>query len=104
LFVVEFGERRSFVKIEAAVIGVSGNAGNENVLINRVFERFRPRLDALRQLTAGVNHGVPISPAQFVQIAVAVALNLLDIREIFRRMPAAIKKRDLVTAALRRRD
>jgi len=54
--------------------------------------------DDARQVAGDVDHGIPVAVAQRIEVAVAVAVKLLDLREELRvRLPAR-EGRDLVPA------
>ena len=83
----------------AAEVGVDGDAGDEGVAAGAWLEERRRRADNARDVATRVDHGIPLTPREHLEAAVAVAVQLLDLRIELRARPAAVEEGELVTAA-----
>ena len=98
--VLELADGRRLVDARLAHVGEDGDRRDEDVLL-RLREEGGRRGDLLREVARRVHDGVPGAALERLQVAVAVALEVLELREPARVGLAAVEERDLPAALLR---
>src|SRR5439155_2660623 len=80
-----------------AEVAVRGDARDEDVTANRIAQELRRVPDHARHVAARVDRAVPGSPLERTELAVAVAVQVLDVREELGIRATAREDRHLVT-------
>ncbi len=92
---------RVLVGTRREVVGMDGERGDQRVMTDAIADRFRDLTDVPRDEGAGVQDGVPRSPAEGPQTLLPVAVEVFDVGEIRRLRLPAVEHCDLVAAARR---
>jgi hypothetical protein len=89
-------ERRAFVVPLRERLGVGGDARDEDVVVDGVAQQLGRGADDAGQVARRVDDRVPRAAFERAQVAVAIAAQLLGLREQLGVRLAAVEERDLV--------
>ena len=84
LGILELRERRALVEAGRLQVRVRRDARDEDVVADRVPQQLGGRADDARHVAGRVDDGVPLAALERREVAVAVAAQLLGLREELR--------------------
>src|SRR5207247_779020 len=104
LRIIELQHRSALVEARLVRLRVDRGARDEQVMADRALQELRRRAYDPWHVAGRVDHGVPLAALERAQVPVAVAAQLLGLREQLRVGLAAVEERHLVAASKRRLD